>query len=100
MRGIDSASLRRSGINQFVGEVTRNKLFQSIIKNVVYHTMVQHGIPTNVSIPGATQTEITRLVAALSIHDEVGQLVRHHSVAFSDDKDDDVHKVCGNPDPI
>ncbi|KAI9459355.1 hypothetical protein HD554DRAFT_2176980 [Boletus coccyginus] len=99
LRGIDPKSLRQSGINQFVGEVAKNKLFQSIVKNIVYRTMVQHGIPTNVSIPGATQTEITRLVAALSVHDEIGQLVRQHSVAFSGDKDDDVHKVC-NPDPI
>ncbi|KAI9459360.1 hypothetical protein HD554DRAFT_1620366 [Boletus coccyginus] len=92
LRGIDPASLRRSGINQFVGEVTKNKLFQSIMKNIVYRTMVQQGIPTNISIPGGAQTEIMRLIASLSMHDGVGQLVRQYSVAFSGDKDDDGNK--------
>ena len=53
------------------------------MKNIVHRTMVQHGIPTKGSIPGATQTQVTRLIAALSMHDDVGQFVREHSVAFS-----------------
>ena len=95
MSGIDPAALRRSGINQFAGEVTKNKLFQSIMKNIVYRTMVQQGIPTKISIPGATQAEVTRLIAALSMHDEVGQLVKQHGVALSGDSgdSDDVRKV-------
>jgi len=74
-------------------------LFQSIMKNIVYRAMVQQGIPTNISIPGAAQTEITRLIASLSVHDEVGKLVRQYNVALSGDKDDGGHKVC-NPGPI
>ncbi|KAI9567497.1 hypothetical protein HD554DRAFT_2173261 [Boletus coccyginus] len=86
LRGIDPASLRQSGISEFVGEMTKNRLFQSIMKNIVYRSMVQQGIPTNVSIPGAMQTEATRLIASLSMHDGVGQLVRQHRAAFSGDK--------------
>ena len=80
--GIDPASLRRSGINAFVGGVTRDKLFQSIMKNIVYRTMVQHGISTKVSIPGAAQTEVTRFIAALSMRDDVGKLLEQHRLAF------------------
>ncbi|KAF8550331.1 hypothetical protein OG21DRAFT_1514158, partial [Imleria badia] len=87
LSGIDPASLRRSGINTFVGGVTKDKLFQSIMKIIVYRTMVQHGIPTKNSIPGAAQTEVMRLIAALSMRDDVGQLVRQHSVAFSGPRD-------------
>jgi len=58
------------------------------MKNIVYRTMVQQGIPTKVSIPGAMQTEVTRLIASLSMHDGVGQLVRQHRAAFSGNKGD------------
>ncbi|KAG6374199.1 hypothetical protein JVT61DRAFT_4853 [Boletus reticuloceps] len=93
LRYVDPASLKRSGINQFAGEVTKNKLFKSIMKIIVYRTMVQRGIPTNDSIPGATETEVTRLIAALSVHDKLGQLVKQHRVAFSGE-DDNGDKVC------
>ncbi|KAG6374195.1 hypothetical protein JVT61DRAFT_4849 [Boletus reticuloceps] len=55
-RSIDPIALRRSGITGFVGEVTKDKLFQAIVKKFVYHTMEQSGIPTNVSLPGSNQT--------------------------------------------
>ena len=47
------------------------------MKNIVHRTMVQHGIPTKVSIPEASHE------VDCSMHDDVGQFVREHSVAFS-----------------
>ena len=63
------------------------------MKNIVYRTMVQQGIPTKASIPGGTLTEVTRMIAALSVHDEMGQLIKQHSVALSGDEDVDGRKV-------
>ncbi|KAF8124344.1 hypothetical protein EV363DRAFT_1354239 [Boletus edulis] len=100
LRYVDPASLKRSGINQFAGEVTKNKLFKSIMKNIVYRTMVQRGIPMNDSIPGATETEVTKLIAALSVHDKLGQLVKEHRVAFSGEDDNRDKTVTTTTEPL
>ncbi|KAG6374193.1 hypothetical protein JVT61DRAFT_4847 [Boletus reticuloceps] len=97
-RSIDPIALRRSGITGFVGEVTKDKLFQAIVKNIVYRTMEQSGIPTNVSLPGSNQNEVKRMLGALAMHDSVGyavkcyddQLGRKSDVAESSEPRDDI----------
>ena len=77
MRTINPVALRRSGVNGFIGDAAKNKLFQAIVKNIVYRTMEQYGIPTKISLPGSTQEEVTRMLGALAMHDDIGRYVKY-----------------------
>lgn len=79
MRTIDATALRQSGVNEFIGDVTKDKLFQAIVKNITYRTMEQYGIQTKVSLPGSTQAEVAKMLGALATHDNVGYYVSHYN---------------------
>jgi len=79
MRTIDTTALRRPGVNEFIGDVTKDKLFQAIVKNITYRTMEQHGIQMKVSLPGSTRTEVAKMLGALAMHNDIGYYVSHHN---------------------
>lgn len=80
-RSINPIALTQSGINGFIGDATKDKLFQAIMRNMVYRSMEQHGIPTTVSLPGGTQYEVMRMLSAVAMYDGVA-----HSVKYYDDQ--------------
>lgn len=71
-------ALSRSGVNGFIGEATQNKLFQAIVRNIIYHSTEQHGIPTKVSLPGGTQYQVMRMLSALAMYDDVANSVKYY----------------------
>jgi len=78
LRTINPVALRRSSVNGFIGEATKDKLFRAIVKNIVYRTMEQYGIPTKVSLPGSSQREVTRMLGALAMYDDIGRFVKYY----------------------
>jgi len=79
MRTIDTTALRRPRVNEFIGDVTKDKLFLAIVKNIAYRTTEQYGIQTKVSLPGGTQTEVAKMLGALAMHDDIGYYVSHYN---------------------
>ena len=78
MRGINPASVNQYGVDGFTVSVAEDKLFQSIVKNIVYRTMEQRGVPMNVPLPGSTQHQVARLVGALAMHDGFGHCINQY----------------------
>jgi len=86
-RTIDPAALRRSGVNGFIGEVTKDKMFRAIVKNVVYRTMEQHGITPKVSLLGSTQNEVMKMLGTLVMHSDLGDYIRYYDSQFNGNSD-------------
>ena len=66
----------------FLGGVVDNKLFQSIVKNVINNTLVQRGVQLTDSIPAASPQTVARVMAGLSAHPQVGASVKEYANYF------------------
>ena len=66
----------------FLGGVVDNKLFQSIVKNVINNTLVQRGVQLTESIPAASPQTVARVMAGLSAHPQVGASVKEYASRF------------------
>ena len=76
----DPTLARQYGLTDPFGDVVKNKLFQSLVKHLVKNALVQRGIPMQ-SIPGASPTEVVKMMAAIGAHDNIGQ----HIEAYKND---------------
>ena len=59
----------------------KNKFFQSLVKHLVKNALVQRGIPMQ-SIPGASPTEVVKMLAAIGVHDNIAQYIEAYKNDF------------------
>lgn len=90
MNKIDPESLAQFGIKDFLGSVIKNKLFQSVVKNVVKGTLESRGVELKESIPGASPPEVARMIGGLSLHPEVAGYAEEYSKTIRREASDGV----------
>ncbi|KAG6374201.1 hypothetical protein JVT61DRAFT_4855 [Boletus reticuloceps] len=82
----DPMLARQYGLTDPLRDVAKNKLFQSLVKNIVKNAVKQHGIPMGQSIAGVSPTEVATMMAAISSHERIAQYVEAYKDDFQGSK--------------
>lgn len=78
----DPTLARQFGLTDPLRDVAKNKFFQSLVKHAVKNALEQHGIPMKQSIPGASPTEVAKMMTAICMDDEIAHCVKAYKDAF------------------